>query len=1230
MRERDMAERLERALARAAEASGERRAADEVIVGSVLRRAGRAPAAGIDGACPYKGLEAFTADDAALFFGRERLVATLVARLAVDRFVGVVGASGSGKSSVVNGGLLPALAAGALPGSEQWKSVVCTPGAKPPDIVAMARAGARVVVVDQLEELVTQCRNPWAREAFVGSLAAAVGDPERAVSVVAVVRADYYGALAEHEDLARLFETSQVLVGAMSETELMRAITAPAARVGLAVEDGLVDAVCADAGGEPGALPLVSTGLVETWARRENATLTLAAYLDAGGVRGALARSAEQVYAGFDATERAAARRLFLRLAEPGEGTDDVRRRAPRDELEPGRVLDTLVARRLLVANDGYVEVAHEALLREWPRLREWLVEDREGRRLHRQLGEASTHWDGERRDPAGLYRGTRLDGALEWSATHAEDLNPLEQAFLGASREAHDAQLRRARRTARRLRRLTAGLTVLLAVALLAGGLALVQRHNASRQATRAGVATRQAQASRLVTAARLLPPDQVDLALLLGVEGHRFEPSVATEGALEAVLAHVSPGLEQVLRLTSPTSLPNLSRDRRRLAMPNEGGGVDIWDLAGSRLLRTLSGPAAPPHLAFFNADASLVVDSRSDGMARVWDVASGRQLGAPLPMGGSSGYLAEFVDAQGAQLFTATVTSPTATTTVGRVVFWDRQDPQHPRPVGQPFIVPMPSGATDIAAGTSSDGRVLVVSGGTTTTELWDVASHRQLVELPGSFGGFTPDGASFATLEGDHISLWDPRTGARQGAPFPDIPLAPLQGTTFSPDGRLVAITDTNFDGRVWVFGVASRRQVATVTLGPGGFPVAFLPDNRLVTTSGALVEVWRLGVAVPPIGVALGPPGMVAAAFGAGGTEVDSWGSDQADPGRPMLRWDGVTGAAKGRLLDARAQPPALLFSVSPSPTGTAVAVVGQDGRVHLWDRASGEEVAVLDGHRGGEREAFWSAAGDRIATAGASLSVLVWDVSDLRHPVLSGPPLVAPGGPPPPASLLPSSLPWVEPRFSHDGRLIAIVDYLPGRVTLFDSATRAVKWSVGFPNSDTTNPNVYRAAFSPDDKVLAMKSSAPPTPNFTVTLLDVASGRRKGPLLPSGRGPGFAFLEGGRVFVSTSGSRGSQVAQLWDVATLQEIGDPLPAGALGGGWATADWGAPVDASPDGKRFVTEGVGPTQGPVLWDADTADWAATACRIAGRNLTRAEWDQYFQGRPYHATCPQWPPGT
>jgi WD40 repeat protein len=308
-----------------------------------------------------------------------------------------------------------------------------------------------------------------------------------------------------------------------------------------------------------------------------------------------------------------------------------------------------------------------------------------------------------------------------------------------------------------------------------------------------------------------------------------------------------------------------------------------------------------------------------------------------------------------------------------------------------------------------------------------------------------------------------------------------------------------------------------------------------------------------------------------------------------------------------------------------------VAVVGQDARVHLWDRATGEEVAVLDGHRGGERAEYWGPTGDRIATVGFSQTVLVWDVSDLHHPVLTGPPLVAPGEPPAPDSPFPRGNRWIIPQFSHDGRLVEVGQTFPGRVTLFDSATGAVKWSVGIPHASLAYPIAWQAAFSPDDKVLAVQTSADSTTNnYSVALLDVASGRRLRPLLPSGSGVGVSLLDGGRVLVTTSASGRSQVVRLWDVATFQPIGDPLPAGPLVGGWATSGWGVPFDASPDGKRFLTQGAGPPVGPVLWDADPADWAATACRIAGRNLTRAEWEQYFPGRPYHVTCPQWPPGT
>ena len=251
----------------------------------------------------------------------------------------------------------------------------------------------------------------------------------------------------------------------MRPDELQRAIEEPADRAGLAIEPGLVERIFDDVGTEPGALPLMETALLETWLRRRGHTLTLSGYDEAGGVRGAVAHLAEGVYEPMTPDAQRVTRGIFLRLAEPGSGLDDVRRRAPLEELitsdDHAAVLATLVEHRLVVTNDSTGEVAHEALLREWPRLRSWLEEDREGRRMQRALADATQVWDGSGQIDDLVFRGTRLAAAVEVADSHPEDVNPLEREFLGAGHTVHDTELHRARRTARRLRRLTIGLAI-------------------------------------------------------------------------------------------------------------------------------------------------------------------------------------------------------------------------------------------------------------------------------------------------------------------------------------------------------------------------------------------------------------------------------------------------------------------------------------------------------------------------------------------------------------------------------------------------------------------------------------------------------------------------------------------------------------------------------------------------------------------------------------------------
>ncbi len=506
--------------------------ATEVVELQTVRERAQLAGSGALPACPFKGLASFDVDDAPVFFGRERLVADMIAGLTGTRLMGIVGPSGSGKSSALRAGLLAALADGVLPGSERWPQALIRPGAHP--LAALERATAElpaserwIVAVDQFEEAFTACRDAAERAAFVDALVACARDPGRRTLVLVAVRADFYGHCARYSELSRLLGANQVLVGPMRRHELRRAIELPARRAGLRVETELVDALLDDVEDEPGALPLLSTALLELWQQRDGRRLTMGAYERTGGVLGAVARLAERAYERLDVPQREAARRLLLRLA----GDGGVRVRVPIGDL-PGDVhdvLSVLASDRLITVGDGEVEVAHEALLREWPRLRAWLDEDADGRRVHRHLTEAARGWDAGGRDAGELYRGSRLVAASEWATAHDEDLNRLEREFLAAARAASEAEAERRRRANRRLRALLAGVGTLLVLAVAAGAIAVSQRGQARDAAL-------VADAQRL--GAEALTNERIDQALLLARAGVELDDTTATRSNLLALL--------------------------------------------------------------------------------------------------------------------------------------------------------------------------------------------------------------------------------------------------------------------------------------------------------------------------------------------------------------------------------------------------------------------------------------------------------------------------------------------------------------------------------------------------------------------------------------------------------------------------------------------------------------------------------------------------------------------
>ena len=568
--------------------------------------------------CPYKGLAAFGVDDAAYFFGRERLVGELAARTVGVGLLGVVGPSGSGKSSAVLAGLVPSLTAGLLPGSERWRPVLMRPGEHPilelrsalasagfstngdGDLaVAMGQLeanGRLVLIVDQFEELFTTAVDAQERDAFVDALVRAAREDNERVVVVLTIRADFYGHCAEYPELARLLAANHVLVGTMSADELRRTVELPARRVGLRVESALSRALVDEVTDEPAGLPLLSTTLVELWAKRESGWLGREMYDRTGGLRGAVARLAERSYQQLSDAERQAAKTVLLRLVGAGEGEAAVRRRVPITEFDPHRntaaatVLARLTQDRLLTRSDGLVEIAHEALIREWPRLRDWLDEDVQGRAVRAHLTEAAKQWQEADRDLAELYRGPRLLVAMDWTATHAEELNELEREFVSESRQASEREAERQRRTNRRLRGLLAGVAVFLVLALVAGGLALVQRGRARESAAKAERQADIARSRELASSAISVLDEDPELAILLATEAQRAAPGedlpprlvTALHEAVRSMRTLMSRGWDLPLKQIDGVMSPDASL----LAVTGRKETLQAWDSATGEL--------------------------------------------------------------------------------------------------------------------------------------------------------------------------------------------------------------------------------------------------------------------------------------------------------------------------------------------------------------------------------------------------------------------------------------------------------------------------------------------------------------------------------------------------------------------------------------------------------------------------------------------------------------------
>ncbi|QGN58550.1 hypothetical protein GKE56_12380 [Nostocoides sp. HKS02] len=535
--------------------------------------------------CPYPGLLPFGVEDGATFFGREADVAACLDRLDARQVLAVVGPSGCGKSSVVRAGVAAALH------RDGRRVLVITPGARPLESLAgVEAASGRTLVVDQCEEGLAEEVDPDERARWVDALV----EQGTHGNLVIALRSDRVGALAAYPRLARLVEHGLYLLGGMSEPDLRAAIEGPADQSGLRLEPGLADLLVREVRGEPGALPLLSHVLRQTWLRREGATLTVAGYRASGGVREAVAQSADGLYEHLEPAQRLALRDLMLRLVAVAPDGEPMRSRMRRslvaDDPTRAALVEQLVAARLVSTDDQSVEIAHEALAREWPRLRAWLDEDVEGQRILRHLAVSAETWDAMGRPDSELYRGVRLGRALEWRAANEPLLSSGETAFLEASqqaaaaeREAEAAQMRREQRTNRRLR-------VLLAIAagfgVLAAGLGVAATSSARRAEAQALAAD-----ARRVGAEALTAP-RPDTSLLLAAAGMVLEHNSDSAKSNLAAALDRSPSLVHVVR-TPPVGSVAVDPTTGRVALSLSGGGVNLYDGRTLRLVaRTKDG--------------------------------------------------------------------------------------------------------------------------------------------------------------------------------------------------------------------------------------------------------------------------------------------------------------------------------------------------------------------------------------------------------------------------------------------------------------------------------------------------------------------------------------------------------------------------------------------------------------------------------------------------------------
>lgn len=1169
--------------------------------------------------CPYPGMVPFSEAQRDLFFGREREIEEAVERLRQHPFLAVIGPSGSGKSSLIYAGVIPALRKSRRFGAGEWAIRIMRPGQQPLAALAEALGGTAEMVsstvfeqrtllfVDQFEELFTLGGAEEA-QSFLDTLQGLIGRPN--LYVLLTVRADFYPELMAGT-LWQPIRANRLELPPLGDDELWAAIVEPANRVGVVVDEALAVKLVADAAGERGSLPLVQETLLLLWDKVAERQLRLKAYQELArdgrsGLQAAIDRRASLVYANLPEAAQPIARRIFLRLIQFGEGRADTRRQQTEEELRAsgddpalfGQTLDRLTASRLLTATgeagdpSRRIDIAHEALIAGWPRLQAWLGQRRAAEQTRRRLEAKTAEWVAAQKR-GGLLDEYELQEAETWLAGedaqelgHSQDLAALAQtskANLDQAKAEIEAQRKRELEQAQKLAdeqrlraedavKATSGLrkrliaaTVAVAIAAIAFAAAAWFGVDASRQrnvavanAGEAEKAARRAQAEGLVghTRAELAKPiPDYSLALMLAQEA--VSSTWETDGY---VLPNAETALSDAIAAAPPW----------RMNLPSRRHSNSVNSVA-------------------FSPDGQHILTASFDGTARIWDAATGEEFH-------------RFSDAQAPISFA--IYSPdgkqVATTGYGICRIWDTTTGRELRRLSNEDCGGDRSKGVFLAY--SPDGKQIAAAGDQGTVLIWNAATGEEMRQLRGDIGwvwsvAYSPDSKAIVTVgDSDRAAhVWDVETGRevrqlhnRAGG---------MMLATYSRDGKTIISGSDPFDdghARIWdaAKGQEVHQLIPVPTISDHVTSAFYSPDGRFIVTITEVdgtARVWDAATKQQirqlrsfgceasgefPLGC-----GVWSAAYSPDSRYIVTGNVDGT-----MHIWDAITGQEVRQIGGHGCIGSSCSVNwAAYSPNGKQIVTTGSDGTARIWDAATGQEMRQLRGHAGHVGSASYSPDGRQIVTTGCdkiedgfckASSARIWDADtgqerrqlvshDCGHVYLGC---------------------IFSAAYSPDGKQIVTAG-ADQTARIWDVATgQEVRQLLGHAGS------VQSATFSPDGLQIVTAGD-----DGVTRIWDAATGQEVRTL--NGHYDyvmSAAYSPDGTQIVTASGDN---TAHIWDAATGQEVHQ------LRGHSAYVQSAA---FSPDGKQIITTGDDGTA--RIWDAATGAQLRLITEGTGRILSAA----------------------